>query len=67
MSFAVLPGLNIYWHLPILIVVISLVYSATRHDHWPAIFHETVRWMFNMSGFLVAIGAVLFLMAWFIP
>ena len=28
---------SIYWQLPILIVVISFVYSATRYDRWPNI------------------------------
>ena len=31
---------SIYWQLPILIVVISLVYSATRYDQWGAILPE---------------------------
>ena len=35
---------NIYFHLPVLIVVISLVYSATRFEHWPNIFSEALRW-----------------------
>jgi hypothetical protein len=25
---------SIYWDLPVLLVVVSLVYSATRHDRW---------------------------------
>ena len=39
-----LSGQSIYWQLPILIVVISLVYSATRYDEWGAILREAVRW-----------------------
>jgi hypothetical protein len=59
-------GLNMYWQLPVLILVISLVYSATRYDQWSAIAKETLRWVLNMSVFLVAIGVVLFLLATFI-
>jgi hypothetical protein len=58
-----LPALSIYWHLPILIVVVSLVYSATRFDDWDAIFREAYRWGFRMAGFLVGIGVVLFAIA----
>ncbi|HYT88186.1 MAG TPA: hypothetical protein VEL76_05665 [Gemmataceae bacterium] len=57
---------DIYYHLPVLIIVISLVYSATRFDDWHAIFHEAFRWGLRMAGFLLAIGLVLFLLATFI-
>jgi hypothetical protein len=57
---------DIYLHLPILIVVISLVYSATRFDDWPAIFHEAFRWGLRMALFLFAIGLVLYALATFI-
>ena len=57
---------SIYWQLPILIVVISLVYSATRYDQWGAIFKEAVRWIFNMTAFMGGIGVVLYCLATFI-
>jgi len=50
----------IYWQLPPLILVISLVYSATRHDDWPSIFREAFRWGYRMFGFLIAIGLLLY-------
>jgi hypothetical protein len=56
----------LYLHLPVLIVVISVVYSATRYDQWHAIFREAFRWGIRMSGFLVAIGLVLYVLATFI-
>jgi hypothetical protein len=52
--------MNIYWHLPILIVVVSIVYSATRYDSWPMIFREAFRWGLRMSLFLFGIGFALF-------
>jgi hypothetical protein len=55
-----------YVQLPILIVVISLVYSATRYDRWDLILREALRWGSRMVGFLLAIGVVLFLVASFI-
>ena len=45
-------AISIYWHLPILIVVVSLVYSATRFDDWKMIFHEALRWGTRMLVFL---------------
>jgi hypothetical protein len=53
----------IYWQLPVLIVVISLVYSATRYDEWGSILHEAFRWGLRMTGFLLAIGVALYLLA----
>jgi hypothetical protein len=63
MIFAALLAMSFYWHLPILIVVVSLVYSATRFDDWDAILREAFRWGLRMAGFLVAIGVVLYVMA----
>ena len=57
---------NIYFHLPVLIVVISLVYSATRFEHWRNIFSEALRWGLRMSLFLCGIGVVLFLVSLFV-
>jgi hypothetical protein len=46
--------------LPLLVVLISLVYSATRYDQWSAIFHEAFRWGIRLVGFLGAITLVLY-------
>ncbi len=56
-------GVWLYWHLPILILVISLVYSATRFDQWGSILREAVRWGLRMTTFLLAIAVVLFVLA----
>ena len=50
---------SIYWHLPVLLVVVSLVYSATRHDNWHQIVREAVRWGGRMVIFLGGIALVL--------
>ena len=55
----------IYWHLPVMIVLISLVYSATRHDQWGAILREAFRWGVRMTTFLVVIGLVVYVLALF--
>ena len=55
-----------YAQLPILIVVISLVYSAARYDRWDLILREAFRWGTRMVIFLVCIGVALFLVASYI-
>jgi hypothetical protein len=52
-------SMSIYWHLPLMIVVISLVYSATRFDHWDAILREAFRWGLRMTLFLLGIVFIL--------
>jgi hypothetical protein len=58
-----LATLNMYIQLPVLIVIISLVYAATRYDEWGSILNEAARWGGRMVLFLVSIGAVLYLVA----
>jgi hypothetical protein len=53
----------IYLQLPIVIIIISLVYSATRFDDWGEIFREAYRWGLRMALFLFVIGVVLYLLA----
>jgi hypothetical protein len=50
---------HFYWHFPVLIVVISLVYSATKFDQWPYIVREAGRWVVRMVLFLGIVTAVL--------
>lgn len=47
--------------LPLLVVLISLVYSGTRYDQWSAILREAVRWGARLVGFLVGIAVLLYL------
>jgi hypothetical protein len=60
------PTHSIYWDLPVLVVVVSLVYSATRFDGWYAILAEAVRWGSRMTLFLGGIGLVLYLLGWWV-
>ena len=57
---------SIYLHLPIMIAVISLVYSATRYDGWGNILHEAVRWGVRMLGFLCGIAVILYILSLFV-
>ena len=55
---------KIYWlDLPLLVVLISLVYSGTRHEHWSAILGEAIRWGFRLLVFLGVIGVILFVVS----
>ena len=58
--------LSMYAQLPILIVVISLVYSATKFDRWDLILRDAFRWGSRMAGFLIVIGVVLFVLTSFL-
>jgi hypothetical protein len=59
-GMAPLFAISYYWHLPILIVIISLVYSATRFDEWRPILREAFRWGLRLTAFLFTIVVVLY-------
>jgi hypothetical protein len=61
-----LAALSIYVHLPVVIVLISLIYSATRYEQWGAIFQEAGRWAVRMFVFLIGVAIILYLLAAFI-
>lgn len=56
---AVLLAASIYWHLPVLVVLVSLIYSATRFDDW----HRILRHAFRGGMYIVVFmgGVFLFL------
>jgi len=54
---------SIYWDLPVLLVVVSLVYAATRHDHWDKILSEGLGWGLRIALFLTGIGLTLYLLS----
>jgi hypothetical protein len=45
--------------LPLLIVLTSLVYSASRHEDWKPILLEAFRWGARLALFMVTIVVVL--------
>jgi hypothetical protein len=56
----------LYYQLPLLIVLISLVYSATRFDDWNAILRDARWWVVKIAVFLGAIGLILYAVASFL-
>lgn len=56
-------AISYYWHLPLMIVLISLVYGATRYDEGGMILHESMRWGAKLFGFLLTVMVILFVVA----
>ncbi len=56
-------AMSIYWDLPVLLVVVSFVYAATRHDRWDKIVHEAIGWGLRIAVFLSGIGLGLYLLS----
>ena len=54
------------WHFVPLVVVISLVYGATRHEWMAPILSNAVRFGVWIFGFVGAIFAVLFVLSWLV-
>jgi hypothetical protein len=52
-----------YVHVPVLLILISLVYSATRFDQWNLILREALRWGLRLLAFLLVIVVVLYALA----
>jgi hypothetical protein len=60
------PTYSIYWDLPVLIVVVSLVYSATRFDDRQSIVLEALRWGRRMTVFLGGIAVALYALSYWL-
>lgn len=56
-------ALSIYWDLPVLLTVVSLVYAGTRHDRWDRILAEAFGWGIRIALFLFSIGLTLYLLS----
>ncbi|HZW31305.1 MAG TPA: hypothetical protein VFF52_11395 [Isosphaeraceae bacterium] len=56
-----LASAHIYWLILPLVIAISVVYSASRHEAWPRIWAHSVRLTLWMLGILVIATAVLLL------
>ena len=53
---------NIYWLALPLVIVVSIVYSASRHEAWPRIWFRAIRLSLLLTVLLIlATGMLLFL------
>jgi hypothetical protein len=64
LSFLPLAEINTMWYALPLVVVISLVYSATRHEAMQPILSHAIRLGLMITGFMVAIMLVLAFLSW---
>ncbi|OHB78081.1 MAG: hypothetical protein A2W31_04390 [Planctomycetes bacterium RBG_16_64_10] len=59
-------GANQLWYAVPLIVVVSLVYSATRHENLGPILWHAVRFAVWIVGFMAVVLAVFVVLAWLV-
>jgi uncharacterized membrane protein YfcA len=52
-----------FLHFPLVLLLVSFVYSATRHDEWKHIFIEAGLWILRMGGFLVCLAGILYILS----
>lgn len=57
---------SLYWHFPILVVLVNLVYSATRYDDPRQILTHAFKGVVYILTFLGSVFAVLFVLANFL-
>jgi hypothetical protein len=54
------------WHAVPIIVAVSLVYGATRHELWGPILRHAYRTAVWIVSFMAAIFAILLVVSWFV-
>ncbi len=59
-------GIHRMWFALPLVIAVSLVYSATRHEQMRPILIHAVRFGVWIGVFMLAVLAVLLLLAWFV-
>jgi hypothetical protein len=57
---------NFLWHAIPIIVAISLVYGATRHELMAPILHSAYRTTLWILGFIGVIAAILMIISWLV-
>jgi heme/copper-type cytochrome/quinol oxidase subunit 2 len=57
---------GLLWHAIPIILIVSLVYGATRHELLEPILHHAVRTAVWITGFMLVIAAVLAVVSWFV-
>ena len=59
-------GIGDMWYALPLVIVVSLVYSATRHEETPLILNTAARTAVWILGFMAAVFVVLLLITWWV-
>ncbi len=52
-------SIHVYWFVLPLILAISLVYSASRHESWPRIWAQSLRICGMIAGILIVTTVIL--------
>jgi len=65
-SYLLASSSGLLFHAIPLILAISLVYGATRHEFVGPILHNAYRTAVWIIGFMAAIFAVLWVLSWFV-
>ncbi len=60
------PAVNQLWYALPLIIVVSLVYGATRHENMIEILYNAYRAAVWIISFMAIIFGVLFVVSWFL-
>ena len=63
-SILLIGSINQFWYAIPLIVAVSLVYAATRHELMQPILVHAARTAVWIAGFMFAVFLILTLMAW---
>ena len=58
--------MSFLWHLPILVVLVSLVYGATRHELMLPILSHAVRFGGWIAGFMMVLFLILLGVGWLV-
>jgi hypothetical protein len=65
---AILAQAGVFWHLPVMVILVSLVYSATRFDEWDRILNYAIRvGLLYIVVFMAAVFLVLWLLSSVLP
>ena len=59
-------AIGLLWHAIPIILIVSLIYGATRHELMGPILHHAYRTAVWITGFMLVISAVLVVVAWFV-
>jgi hypothetical protein len=61
--YSAVPAAQLWYAFPLLVSV-SLVYAATRHEQMGPIFQHALRFAISIGVFLILIFGILFWMSW---
>jgi hypothetical protein len=55
---------SMFCHFPFLVVPVSLIYGATRHESPIQVFWEAIRWLYRLLVFLGSISIFIIFLTW---